>query len=1195
MKRYPNKKIASIGIGLMIVLALYFTFLSDQNQIVQSWQKTTHQNTQNQAFKEEPDEYGHSTADRANSQKRPTIARTIVGSVSNIQNDRPVAHAEVLLISAENHEQDPIAVGNSDASGDFILETQAIGTFFVVARKQGFISFKRKVHVAKINLEQETRSVGPLHLKLSKATTLRITYFSAHTGKELRGCWARANLPLTLPFPETQPGIVECVLTPEVWSLAVAAENHAVKMVNFDLSDGRDRAIEVYLNPAGVLYGQVKDEVGERLPAAKVVATIRGTNLIAKSDEAGWYRLAHVPTETKVALEATHGARKAYLRGIDLEGALEKRLDLTLFSTGSSQDQNLPKGVLQGWVLDEMGDAIENAEVDLAGRAGRSRERLMTDGSGFFQTEVNATQFPFRYYQLVVRKPSYGTLTKQIEIKPSQTNQVRLVLSKARVLAGHVLDKEMQAIPNVAIKVYQRDSTEQMMHFKEETETNPLGFFRLEGLQMPVSLEFIADGYQSKFQEVSIGREDAVFHLESLGSIHGKVIFKETGKPVKTFTVHLHNLNEFKPEAGSVAHTFAHGVTFQSEDGTFVINGLKTFARLEIGIKTKTHSLPGPASPFIGPSNGAEVQTFELEPMETSLAGVVTDSSGQTIPNARVALYGCAIDKMFTDTLNWTDRYSENIVFQEHAITNQQGAFRFKNLPKGLNYSLEANYEGYAAGHLRIARQDTHHGLDDLRISLARESQIEIVLAGYELPFYLINLKREQLVTDEKALLLGDFPLTFKGLTPGLYTATLSAFPGIGQEVQRIEKMEVHLEEGASETLLFKADDFLSLTGLAMVGESPAAYRELHLRYKKDRQGLFIRPMTYIRAITDGNGRFQFEQLKSGHYELGLVPRHQVKTQQFFWDRVSKENRIEFHLEEDLDETFSFHKFSTLSGRLVNGEKVHTVWLENRGDSQALAQPMAVVAPNQQFRLVDIAPGIYHLYAIEGKNHNSRVILKDLVVPNDGADLDLGEIDVEPDARLRITVSTTTTDVVYEQLRFAIFSAEGPLLKGLNNPSHRFFWKQQDQPHEVSRLPPGRYRLASLNAHSAWVPAPLISRFEIKPDVEQTEVSIWLQPTTLLVVANSAGRKSLAAQMVNLKTGERVNLGVDPHNLQQLSQQSLRFGVITSQGIVARGFDEGLWRLEVDLDSGVQLSQEFQLEKGKRVDLIWGRKKQATR
>jgi len=1042
-----------------------------------------------------------------------------------------VAGAQVILGGAESREQP------TDQDGAFRFSGLEPGTYGYLAMAQGAISIVSRWDMPRFSLSEEIRSVGPMTLTLLPAHELVLAVVDGQTDQPIVGAevtMTRSGLP---PRYTDEAGRINLFLSPEIWDVTVTAEGYAREARALDLANLEQHTYTIPLEPGGVVAGTVTDSEGAAL--AGVSVSVNGTTRISTtSEEDGSYRLENLVLGGSYRLFGGKEGYRSHRDGpFELTGRDPLIRDLIL--TREHKDEV----TVRGTVFDPDGTPIPAAEI----YARWERDPVTTTGSdGRYRIEVEAAP----QYMFSAKAKGFAPAGVSRRKKTDTTDiEVNFILEPGHNLAGRVVDREDQGIPDVNIAatakgVFLRSGV-------ASTKTDSNGYFQLEDLNEEVGLSLTKTGFTAKHIDApGLDRDDAVFVMDPNGAISGRVVDARSGRAIPAFNV--------KVKSGRNNHLWAtEGIDFQSPEGAF------TVAPLRMEERTLVIEAEGYAPEIfteVSVTDGAEDRVFELGASQTTLAGRVIDGSGRGIAGARVHAFVHAKGSKVQGPMWRFDGlagFSREALASFQTLSDTDGGFQIEGIDPSNRVDLFTEADGWASKHLEDVCEKPEETWQRLRVQLVEASHIEV----------LVN--REAFPGDLRISIMNKFPIPYelgpeedrwksKPLTPGYYQLMLH---GAGHPRQIFESENVDLPPGETLTLEWGFTRGFRVSGIALAGGEPLNQQMLVLRTED-------RGLPGQRALTDQNGNFELERVKPGRYHLALIP-----GSDYYTGSAAKNNRVTIEVvDSDIEGTFELGRHGSLYGRIGMFD-FQSLQLSGRVDGKPFMRTLSV-SPGTPFRFEQVPPGTYNL----GSQTNFTdldLLVSDIVMPEDGSDLDLGLIEPKPKGSVRLLFRSDEEIDCGGMLLFFAGDRRGESLSFSDSQTRRPYEKGLAEV-VFEGIPVGLWTLQPFMGCVSLSPSQALVRIDEARVAEvifehRTATDLYLYMSG---VTGGSGNGIATAHLIHESTGRLV----EPQRVDVESftlPDTARYTLFSNSFVVARGLEEGAWN--VVLTSESNLTKTFEV------------------
>lgn len=666
------------------------------------------------------------------------------------------------------------------------------------------------------------------------------------------------------------------------------------------------------------------------------------------ADATGRFEVRDLPAGTFELTARGSGFAPLTVPGLSIPQAGGGSIDLGTVVLG-------PGVEIQGYAVDPDGRPVEGAEIRVHEAAADPMARFFSQDEDDEPAAVSAQDGFFRVrdrragevVDLDANRAGYApAVASGVEV-PAEP-PVRLVLRPSAAVEGRTVDPDGKPVSGTRVTIFPSDplALGGMRSFgaarARQAISDETGFFRVEDV-IPGSFELMATaaGYQRselKNLEVRPGQDlrGTEVVLAPGAVVEGRVL-SPSGQPLAGAEVGM-----MEPSAD-----FFFGTATTDGDGRYRLEGIA----------------PGPRSfQAEHESYRRAVKELEVRLGENTLdlrleggaeiSGRVVDEGGVPVPSARVFL-----------------RDGPRSWGQPGAVSGADGSFRLEGVADG-TYRIQADKEGFA--HSRDGVEVTVAGssVSGVEVKLSAGGAIVGQITGVE----FADLAKVQvwLMSNRRAgQVLPDGSYRIDHVEPGEHRVTAS-LPGGSRQAEG----EVTLEPGAPEARL----DLEFEGGLTLSGRV--------LRNGEAAGGLSVMasgPGLSRHGETDHQGRFRFEGLDAGTYEL-----------QVYGFRSGSRHRESVDLSDDRDVLIELQTVA-VSGRVVDAEDQRPI--PNAQVLLMAAQPEDT-APWQNtetttdsrglFRLRDVAEGSWKLRAqVSGYAPEELDVQVDSNRPLDGLEMAL--------------------------------------------------------------------------------------------------------------------------------------------------------------------------------------------------------------
>ncbi|MES1243960.1 MAG: carboxypeptidase regulatory-like domain-containing protein [Acidobacteriota bacterium] len=511
----------------------------------------------------------------------------------------------------------------------------------------------------------------------------------------------------------------------------------------------------------------------------------------------------------------------------------------------------LPPGVaVEGYVVDPRGRPVEGAEVDsseglgpfarmgFARRQGEDKEPTAVSGAdGYFRIEDRRAG---ETINLDVSRTGYAPASAPgVRVPPEEP--VRIVMQPASAVEGRVVDGDGKAVAGARVLIIPAERRGGFQRLDDTTDES--GAFRVEGVPPgAVDVRTLAAGYQSAHVsnlEVRAGQDlkGVEIVLTPGAAVEGRVL-SPSGKPVAGARV------EMADEGG-------RGFFWMQDSGTTDGDGRY---RLE-GIPPGSRSFQASHPDYRRTVRDLEVRSGE-NTLDLSLEGGVevrgrvVDEGGAPVPGARISL-----------------REGGRSWDLPRDVSGADGSFTLTGVADG-TYRLVGEKEGFARDEEGLAILVAGSSVGGLEVKLGRGGAVTGQLLGLD----FTELSQVQVRSDgggggRTGTVRPDGSYRIENLASGK-RRIVATLPGGTRQADG----EVELEPGVSEARLdLDFGEGVTLTGRVLRNGEALAGAMVSLGGAAGGRW----------GETDHEGRFRFESLAEGSYDLAVMTfggtRHEEK------------------------------------------------------------------------------------------------------------------------------------------------------------------------------------------------------------------------------------------------------------------------------------------------------------------------------
>jgi len=492
-----------------------------------------------------------------------------------------------------------------------------------------------------------------------------------------------------------------------------------------------------------------------------------------------------------------------------------------------------PGAPVEGYVVDREGHPIAGASVQATesdagfavGEEGSSPAAI-TRADGFFRIEDRR---PGETIDLVASRTGYAPAALPGVAVPAE-EPVRIVLQAASAVEGRTMDPDGQPLSNVMVFVIPADpASVAALGSAGLSQTGPAtskadGSFRIENIA-PGTIELHA---------MTLGRPQALLknlEVQPGKDLTGVEIVVAPGAVVEGRVLTASG----KPVAGAEVNVMDPDSTFGATsdgDGHYRLEGVSPGAHL---IEAAHKSYP-PARRQLTVRAGDNALDLTLEEGGAQISGRVLDQSGAPLAGARVYLR----------------REEWRPIDPASGMSGADGSFTLSGVQDGV-YQLFADKQGFARSREGKLIAVDGNPVGGIEVRLTPGGSIVGRILGLD----FTDLSQVQVMAEyQMGQVMPDGSYRIDHVAPGEQRVTAS-LSGRARQAEG----EVVLEPGVSEARLdLEFRDGFTLSGRALLNGEPLRGQDLYLLL---RSGFSSRW-----AKTDHEGRFRFEGLEAGSYDL---------------------------------------------------------------------------------------------------------------------------------------------------------------------------------------------------------------------------------------------------------------------------------------------------------------------------------------
>lgn len=698
--------------------------------------------------------------------------------------------------------------------------------------------------------------------------------------------------------------------------------------------------LKIVLRKGRTAFGRVVDSADKPVPGAWVVLEIEPSGgmmmrMMSGSDDSGRFEavagangrfeLPDIPPGTFQLLAGGSGYAPITVPGLAVpEGGGSTDLGTVVLVRGVA---------LEGYVTDPKGRPVEGARISVEESGANpmmSRPRppeespVLTAADGFFRIPDRRAG---ELLDVEVRRAGYAKGSAPGVQVPSE-EPVRVVLQPSSAVEGRAVDADGKPVAGARILLiadapagmgrgfvmFSSDSV-------KEARSGDEGSFRIEDVPPGTyQLKAMASGRQAADKsglEVRSGQDltGVEIVLMSGGIVEGRVL--SSGRPVAGARIEV-----AEPAVVGTSRMLIQSGTASDGDGYYRLDGVapgpRTLKAQREGFSTAVRDLE------VKP--GENTVDFALE-AGVEVTGRVVDDAGTPVPGARVAL---------SEGWNWN---------LPSTVTRPDGSFTLSGVPDG-TYRIGAEKDGYARNE---GQQLTVSGnMSGVEIRLSTGGAIVGRLSG--LDFTELSQVRVWADNDEfrPGRVLPDSSYRLENVEPGDHRV----FASLRGERQTEGRVTLEPDEREARLDLEFGEGYL-LTGRVLRNGVAVPGGNVAL----GGPGVGGRPW----AKTDHEGRFRYEGLEAGTYDLTVIDAR---------GQASHKETVE--LTRDLDVELELVAV-TLTGRVVDSSDklplsgARVTLLPPRGGEVgggSFFKPDVVTDSRGVFRLADVPGGSWRVQAV---------------------------------------------------------------------------------------------------------------------------------------------------------------------------------------------------------------------------------------
>lgn len=518
-------------------------------------------------------------------------------------------------------------------------------------------------------------------------------------------------------------------LAPGFYGFRVIAANRAsFELPEKPIGDAGQKPLIFYLEPGFDVSGRVLDPAGK--PAAKMgvraqpgrrsisaLRMMRGTTgpLYATTDKDGKFSIHGVPSEGKYTVE------------VDSKDYAPASVDIPASRAGAGVtglDVHLEKGVaLHAKLVDaEQKPVKTDVEVSMTYRDPKTRrvlrsvERSEKDVHVTPAGELTLDRLPTGTASLTLSPKGFKDVDKKdivVGRDPKGTDLGTIALDRGKKITGRVLDDSGKAIQGAKVSA---SSWGPGSFSGNEAKTDASGKFTLSGLEDgSFTVQASAKGYgQGSKSEVSPDKEPIDLTLNRAGTLKGRLMFGNPGKPIANFTVEA-NPKESADTNPAFRMFRMNGTSKRQSDpkGEFTLEGLTPGSYT---IVAKADGLQDLLKEGVDVRGGetTDVGELTLEAGGVIKGKVVSKPEGLPVAGAAVRVKGAGL----FDPRNFGGNRAGSV------MTDLAGRFEIRGLPTG-QATIIVEPAGLAKAEVSGINISPGSNPDEITVNVGKGGRIE--------------------------------------------------------------------------------------------------------------------------------------------------------------------------------------------------------------------------------------------------------------------------------------------------------------------------------------------------------------------------------------------------------------------------------------------------------------------------------------
>ncbi len=499
----------------------------------------------------------------------------------------------------------------TDDRGTFRFEGVRNGPSLVIAASHGNLVSATKQPVP----APGTPAFIPIRLVLVPGKEVKVIVTSTETGQPQEG--AEVHLGLSdgrRRLTGSDGTVIVGPLYPSQALLVIDAPRHVRQRWQIlDLSNPMESTTRsVALDPAGSATGHITDENGKEVPGATIRFTYRPTRTptseLSTADENGEYRNVSLPLEMPITASITLDDYLPQSKPIKLsKDERDVKLDFRL-------ERRPHGGSIPGVIVDSRAQKIAGARVLNLGRTYKREATTDQEGKFVLRDLLEGLRGEKEIYVL-----ARGFAPQRLAVEPGPadgTAPLLIKLETGRILRGRVESADGEPLQGAHVAV----AVSRVLPARgrgEAVRTGEDGSFVVDSLAEDSRFEISAPGYTS-LRNLQLPLDDAapaVVTLEPIGTLSGKVVDDESGRPVVRYRVRLNFSVRMDDDPRGTLRVLLTdpGLSVDSNEGAFRIGGLMNRIALSVTIEADGYETLVVPRAVAGPENEAMPIEFRLK------------------------------------------------------------------------------------------------------------------------------------------------------------------------------------------------------------------------------------------------------------------------------------------------------------------------------------------------------------------------------------------------------------------------------------------------------------------------------------------------------------------------------------------------------------------------------------------------------